>query len=122
MECIKELVILMQTIQSKKGTISASMEKEINNYITSLNAIAPKESIKNELKKMFKQNKLMEAYNQILPIFEQIITKLNYTGGICFDFKFDFLLNKINIFEINPRFGGSAFSHNFIYDLLCIKK
>jgi carbamoylphosphate synthase large subunit len=56
-----------------------------------------------------------------LYFFEQIIIKLNYTGGICFDFKFDFSLNKIDIFEINPRFGGSAFTLGFIYDLLCIK-
>ena len=54
-------------------------------------------------------------------IFEKIIIKLNYTGGINFDFKFNFFLDKIDIFEINPRFGGSAFTLNFIYELLCIK-
>ena len=54
-------------------------------------------------------------------IFENIIYKLNYSGGVCIDFKFNDLNNKLNIFEINPRFGGSAFECNFIYDLLCIK-
>ena len=48
--------------------------------------------------------------------------KLNYTGGLNFDFKFDELTKKIYIFEINPRFGGSAFTNNFIYELLCINK
>ena len=80
LECINSLIELMQKIQSKKGSISASMENKINKYINDLSASAPKEIIKNELKKMFKQNKLMEAYNQILPIFEQIITKLSPTN------------------------------------------
>jgi carbamoylphosphate synthase large subunit len=53
--------------------------------------------------------------------FELIVMKLNYSGGINFDFKFDDATNHIYIFEINPRFGGSAFSNNFIYELLCIK-
>jgi len=55
-----------------------------------------------------------------ISIFERIIAKLNYSGGINFDFKFNHSSNKINIFEINPRFGGSAFTLNFIYELLCI--
>ena len=55
-------------------------------------------------------------------LFEPIIKKINYTGGMCINFKFDKDMKKLYIFEINPRFGGSAFSHNFIYDLLCIKK
>jgi carbamoylphosphate synthase large subunit len=59
--------------------------------------------------------------NIYINLFEEIIKKLNYTGGINFDFKFNFSSNKIDIFEINSRFGGSAFSLNFIYDLLCIK-
>ena len=54
-------------------------------------------------------------------LFDQIIKKLNYTGGINFDFKFNHLTNKLDIFEINPRFGGSAFTLDFIYELLCIK-
>jgi carbamoylphosphate synthase large subunit len=57
-----------------------------------------------------------------IQIFEPIIMKLNYTGGLCIDFKFNETANRVYIFEINPRFGGSAFSNNFIYELLCIKK
>ena len=53
-------------------------------------------------------------------IFKNIIIKLNYSGGLCINFKVDELNNNIYIFEINPRFGGSAFSNNFIYELLCI--
>lgn len=53
-------------------------------------------------------------------IFKNIISKLNYSGGLCINFKVDDLTNNIYIFEINPRFGGSAFAHNFIYELLCI--
>lgn len=56
-----------------------------------------------------------------ISIFSEIICKLNYTGGMCINFKFDELNNKLYIFEINPRFGGSAFTCNFIYELLCIK-
>jgi carbamoylphosphate synthase large subunit len=56
-----------------------------------------------------------------IDIFKKIIDNLNYTGGINFDFKYDDTTNKLDIFEINPRFGGSAFSLNFIYDLLCIE-
>lgn len=57
-----------------------------------------------------------------IQLFEKIILKLNYTGGMCVDFKFDVSTNNIYIFEINPRFGGSAFTNNFIYELLCIKE
>ena len=53
-------------------------------------------------------------------IFEAIMMKLNYTGGVNIDFKFNPSTNRIYIFEINPRFGGSAFSNNFFYDLICI--
>lgn len=56
-----------------------------------------------------------------IKIFENILNTLNYSGGICIDFKFNELTNKLYIFEINPRFGGSAFTLNFIYELLCIK-
>jgi carbamoylphosphate synthase large subunit len=54
-------------------------------------------------------------------IFKNIICKINYSGGLCINFKFDENTKKINIFEINPRFGGSAFTCNFIYELICIK-
>jgi len=69
-----------------------------------------------------KKTNFPKNYEQVnyinIEIFEAIIMKLNYTGGLCIDFKFD---NLIYIFEINPRFGGSAFTNNFIYDLLQIK-
>lgn len=54
-------------------------------------------------------------------IFKNIISKLNYSGGLCINFKVnENNNNNIYIFEINPRFGGSAFTNNFIYELLCI--
>lgn len=56
-----------------------------------------------------------------IKIFEKIISKINYTGGMCIDFKYNKITNKVYIFEMNPRFGGSAFTNNFIYNLLCIK-
>ena len=62
------------------------------------------------------------VFNIEIQKFEPIIIKLNYTGGMNIDFKFNDLTKKIDIFEINPRFGGSAFTNNFIYELLCIKK
>ena len=66
-------------------------------------------------------NNYENVKNFDIKIFENIINKLNYSGGVCIDFKFNELTNKLNIFEINPRFGGSAFTCNFIYELLCIK-
>lgn len=57
-----------------------------------------------------------------IELFEPIIFELGYSGGINFDFKYNESKNKIYIFEINPRFGGSAFTNNFIYDLMCVKK
>ena len=39
---------------------------------------------------------------------------------MCIDFKFNENSNQLYIFEMNPRFGGSAFTNNFIYELLCI--
>ena len=56
-----------------------------------------------------------------MKLFENIVHKLNYTGGMCVDFKFNSDTNSTYIFEINPRFGGSAFTNNFIYELLCVK-
>jgi len=68
-----------------------------------------------------KKNTFPKKYQNVpdfpIHLFEPIITKLDYSGGMCINFKFS---NKIDIFEINPRFGGSAFSNNFIYELLCI--
>jgi carbamoylphosphate synthase large subunit len=72
-----------------------------------------------------KKNNFSKNYENVdlfdITIFQKIISKLNYSGGINFDFKFNELTNKLYIFEINPRFGGSAFSTNFIYELLCIE-
>lgn len=56
-----------------------------------------------------------------ITIFRKIIKKLDYTGSMCIDFKLD-KKNRIKILEINPRFGGSAFTNNFIHELLQIKK
>ena len=56
----------------------------------------------------------------VLVILVKIIKDLKYSGGMCVNFKYDEILNKLYIFEMNPRFGGSAFSCNFIYELLCI--
>lgn len=67
-------------------------------------------------------NKCIEVTNFPIEPIEKIILNLNYTGGCCVDFKYDEQKNKIYIFELNPRFGGSAFTNNFIYKLLCVKK
>ena len=73
-----------------------------------------------------KKNNFPKNYENIenfqIQLFEKIINKLNYTGGLNIDFKFNDSTNHIDIFEINPRFGGSAFTNNFIYELLCINK
>lgn len=61
----------------------------------------------------------VENFN--ITIFKNILNKLNYSGGICIDFKFNHFTNELYIFEINPRFGGSSFTSNFIYELLCVK-
>lgn len=72
-------------------------------------------------KKNFPSN-YTNVTNIKIELFEQIIQKLNYSGGINIDFKIDESNGNahIYIFEINPIFGGSAFSNNFIYDLLSI--
>lgn len=72
-----------------------------------------------------KKNNFHNQYENIenfdINVFKNIVNKLNYSGGINFDFKFNEIENKLFIFEINPRFGGSAFSCNFIYELLCVE-
>ena len=55
-----------------------------------------------------------------IKLFKKVFKKLKYTGGMNIDFKYDTTTKKIDIFELNPRFGGSAFTNNFIYELLCI--
>lgn len=62
-----------------------------------------------------------EVKNFPIEILEKITNKINYTGGGCIDYKFDDKIKQIYIFEFNPRFGGSAFTNNFIYELLCVK-
>jgi carbamoylphosphate synthase large subunit len=59
--------------------------------------------------------------NVDINVFETIIKHLDYSGGMCINFKMNELTNKLYIFEINPRFGGSAFTCNFIYELLCFE-
>lgn len=70
-------------------------------------------------KSPFDKNKSEFVEFDIRP-FERIVYDLKYSGGLNIDFKFDDVSNRIDIFEINPRFGGSAFTNNFIYELLCV--
>lgn len=70
-------------------------------------------------KSPFDKNKSEFVEFDIEP-FKRIVYDLKYSGGLNIDFKFDDETKKIDIFEINPRFGGSAFTNNFIYELLCI--
>lgn len=59
----------------------------------------------------------MEKYTKIkdngldfcLDIFTEIFKKLNYNGCACVDFKI--YNNKLKIFEINPRFGGTLINN-----------
>lgn len=62
-----------------------------------------------------------EIKNFPIQLLEKITNEINYTGGGNIDFKYDEENNNIYIFEFNPRFGGSAFTNNFIYELLCIE-
>lgn len=55
-----------------------------------------------------------------IQIFSPLFRRLRYSGGVDIDFKFDPVTRQISIFEINPRFGGSAFTLGFIHELLCI--
>ena len=64
----------------------------------------------------------INVLNFDIALFNNLISKFNYSGGMCIDFKYDEFLNNVYLFEINPRFGGSAFTNDFIYDLLCINK
>jgi predicted ATP-grasp superfamily ATP-dependent carboligase len=55
----------------------------------------------------------LDSYND--NIYSNIFTKLNYSGFACADFTI--IDNNIIIFEINPRIGGSLFTHTYIaYD------
>jgi len=44
-------------------------------------------------------------------IFSKLFENLNYTGFACADFIIDPVSNKIVLFEINPRVGGSLFHY-----------
>lgn len=65
--------------------------------------------------------KYIEVLNFPIELIESLTLKLNYTGGGNIDFKYNEETKQIYIFEFNPRFGGSAFTNNFIYELLCIR-
>jgi carbamoylphosphate synthase large subunit len=75
---------------------------------------------KYNIKKTNFPNNYENIENFNIGVFKNIIKNLNYSGGTCIDFKFNSLNNSLYIFEINPRFGGSAFTCNFIYKLLCV--
>lgn len=55
-----------------------------------------------------------------LSLFNNIFFSVGYVGAANVDFKIE--NNIIKIFEINPRFGGSALSRGFIYDLICFEE
>jgi len=76
--------------------------------------------LKYNIKKTIFPENYENVENFNINIFATILHKLNYSGGICIDFKFNDVTNELYIFEINPRFGGSAFGHDFIYELLCL--
>jgi carbamoylphosphate synthase large subunit len=71
-----------------------------------------------------KQTKFPKDFENVkdisIDIFKNIIHDLNYSGGMCVNFKINEHDDIYYLFEINPRFGGSAFTNNFIYELLCI--
>lgn len=48
-------------------------------------------------------------------LFNDIFEKINYSGPANINFKY--IDNKIKIFEVNPRFGGSIVKSNLLYDL-----
>lgn len=75
---------------------------------------------KHNIKKFNFPNNSEVVNNFDISLFQNIFKKLNYSGGACINFKFDPNTNQLYIFEINPRFGGTAFSNNFIYELICI--
>lgn len=82
--------------------------------------------IRCEFKKYFiKKTNFPPNYENVtehfpIQLFAPIFQQLNYSGGACIDFKFNPITQHLSIFEINPRFGGSAFSHKFIGELLSI--
>jgi carbamoylphosphate synthase large subunit len=90
--------------------------------------IINKKIVRHKYKKFnIKKTNFPNTYETIMDIdidigiFEDIVKHLDYSGGMCINFKINELTNKLCIFEINPRFGGSAFTCNFIYELLCFE-
>jgi len=53
-------------------------------------------------------------------VFKEIVANLMYSGAMNIDFKIDHHTGRLYIFEINPRFGGSAFTNKFFYELICV--
>jgi carbamoylphosphate synthase large subunit len=51
-----------------------------------------------------------------MTVISDIIKQLNYSGGCCINFKMQ--NDTIQIFEMNPRFGGSAFSLRLFEELI----
>jgi predicted ATP-grasp superfamily ATP-dependent carboligase len=49
---------------------------------------------------------LIDLHQKYVKIFDKILLKINFRGICCIDYKI--VNNKPIIFEINPRFGGSA--------------
>lgn len=47
--------------------------------------------------------------------FDEIFKKIKFTGPLNINFKY--IDNKIIIFEVNPRFGGSIIKSNYLYDI-----
>lgn len=116
-KCKKKIIVqkLIEHEYEYSAYILCDKGKIINSKI--IRYKYPKFSIKN---RNFPKN-FETVYDFDNGLFEKIISKLNYSGGMCIDFKFDESTNNIYIFEINPQFGGSAFTNDFIYELLCIE-
>jgi carbamoylphosphate synthase large subunit len=67
-------------------------------------------------KTLFDPSKCEHVYDFDMTLFKDIIKHFNYSGGCCVDFKIQ--NDVVKIFEINPRFGGSAFTLKLFEDLI----
>lgn len=114
---IKNKIIIQKYISNdyEYGAFMLCIDGEIINYKIIREIFSKKSYIK---KKNYKNYEEVKDFD--ITLFRKIIKQLNYSGGCNIDFKF--VNNIIYIFEINPRFGGSAFTCNFFYELICIKK
>lgn len=63
--------------------------------------------------------KKMNDMNKYNNDFEKIFKKLNYTGFACIDFTL--IDNKIKIFEINPRLGGTLVTDPIDFEIFLIE-